>query len=122
MSSELQTVYLLPSNLVRLITQPVEKFRDRRLLPINASEVERMVFRKGDASLELQRNADGSEDSAPVESASRWGNCGRASFRKIQALRLEDFQAGDQPGRGEQLPASPAGESGVFRRWRAPCS
>lgn len=85
------TVYLIPAQFIRLITLPVENFRDRRILPIDPATIERVVFHKGNLSLELQREGSGWKIIRPL-------NCPADDLAveellsKINALRLESFE------------------------------
>ncbi|MEI8294120.1 MAG: DUF4340 domain-containing protein [bacterium] len=88
-----KTVYLISSELVRLMTQPIEKFRDRRLLPISTRQIERVVFRKRHTALELQRNAGGWEILRPLKTPAD-DSAVEELLSKIESLRLDDFQAG----------------------------
>ncbi|MFM8716212.1 MAG: DUF4340 domain-containing protein, partial [Spartobacteria bacterium] len=40
-----KTVYLIPKDIVRLLTLPIENYRDRRILPLDPAQIERVVFR-----------------------------------------------------------------------------
>ena len=90
-----KTVYLIPKDIVRLITLPIEDYRDHRLLPLDPSQVERIVFRKGNSSLELEREAAGWKIIRPL-SAPADGEAVNDLLEKIHALRLEDFEAAEK--------------------------
>lgn len=91
-----KTVYLIPKDIVRLITLPIEKYRDLRLLPIDPAQVERIVFRKGNSSLELQRDASGWKILRPLNAPAD-DSAVEDLLSKIHALRLESFQSENKP-------------------------
>jgi hypothetical protein len=90
-----KTVYLIPNDIVRLITLPIENFRDRRLLPIQPEQIERMEFRKANTALNLQRDADGWKILQPLQ-AKADDAAVEALVSKIQSLRLENFHSKDK--------------------------
>jgi hypothetical protein len=87
-----KTVYLIPKDIVRLITLPIENFRDHRLLPIDPAQVERLVFRKSNSTLELQRDASGWKILRPLKTPAD-DSAVEDLLSKIHALRLETFQS-----------------------------
>lgn len=91
-----KTVYLIPKDIVRLLTLPIENYRDRRILPIDPAQIERIVFRRGNSALELQRDGEGWKIlrplSAPADAAAV-----DDLLSKIHALRLENFQLENKP-------------------------
>jgi hypothetical protein len=91
-----KTVYLIPRDITRLITLPIEKFRDRRLLPIDPAQIERVVFRKGSSSLELQRDATGWKILRPLNAPADDAAV-EELLSKIHALRLESFELTGKP-------------------------
>ena len=91
-----KTIYLIPKDIVRLITLPIEKYRDQRLLPIDPAQVERIVFRKGNSSLELQRDASGWKILRPLKTPADDSAVGDL-LSKIHALKLETFQTENKP-------------------------
>jgi hypothetical protein len=91
-----KTVYLIPKDIVRLITLPIEKYRDQRLLPIDPAQVERIVFRKGNSSLELQRDASGWKILRPMNAPAD-DSAVEDLLSKIHSLRLESFQSENKP-------------------------
>ena len=86
-----KTVYLIPKDIVRLITLPIENYRDRRLLPLDPAQIERIVFRKGNSSLELQRDAVGWKILRPLNAPADEAAVDEL-LSKIHALRLESFE------------------------------
>jgi hypothetical protein len=91
-----KTVYLIPKDIVHLITLPIEKYRDQRLLPIDPAQVERIVFRKGNSSLELQRDASSWKILRPMNAPAD-DSAVEDLLSKIHALRLESFQSENKP-------------------------
>lgn len=85
------TVYLVPKNITRLITLPIENFRDRRLLPIDQTQIERAIFSKGNSQLELQRDASGWKIVRPLNAPAD-DSAVEDLLSKINALRLESFE------------------------------
>lgn len=86
-----RTVYLIPKDMVHLITMPVENYRDRRLLGIDPAQVDRMVFSKGQSTLELARNASGWQIIRPLNAAAD-DSAVESLLAKISALRIQSFQ------------------------------
>jgi len=88
-----KTVYLIPSDLVRLISLPMEKYRDRRILPIDPGQIDRIVFRKANSTLELQRDAGGWKILRPLVAPAD-ATAVEDLLSKARELRLEDIQSG----------------------------
>ena len=91
-----KTVYLIPKDLVSFITQPIDQYRDRRLLPIDPFQINRIVMRKGNSSLELEREAEGWKILRPL-SAPADNDAVENLLTKIHALRLENFELRNKP-------------------------
>lgn len=86
-----KTVYLIPKDIVRLITLPIENYRDRRLLPLDPDQIERIVFRKGNSNLELERDTVGWKILRPLNAPADDAAVDEL-LSKIHALRLESFE------------------------------
>jgi len=91
-----KTVYLIPGDLVRLISLPMEKYRDRRILPIDPEQIDRIVFRKANSTLELQREAGGWKILRPL-SATANSAAVEDLLSKASELRLQDFHSAKKP-------------------------
>ena len=104
-----KTVYLIPKDIVRLLTLPIENYRDRRILPLDPAQIERIVFRRGNSTLELQRDGDGWKIlrplSAPADAAAV-----DDLLSKIHALRLENFQLENKPSSSGDSRLDPSAE------------
>ena len=87
-----KAIYLIPKDITRLITLPIENFRDRRLLPINPAQIERVIFRKGNSSLELERDTKGWKILRPLNAPADDAAV-EDLLSKIHALRLESFES-----------------------------
>jgi hypothetical protein len=87
-----KTVYLIPKDIVRLITLPSEKYRDQRLLPIDPDRLDRVIFRRGNSNLELQRDASGWKILRPMNAPAD-DSAVEDLLSKIHALRLESFDS-----------------------------
>ena len=91
-----KTVYLIPKDIVRLITLPIENYRDRRLLPFDPTQIERIVFRQGNSSLELERDAVGWKILRPLTAPADDAAVDEL-LSKIHALRLKNFELEIKP-------------------------
>ena len=108
-----KTVFLIPKDIVRLITLPIEKYRDQRLLPIDPAQIERIVFQKGNSSLELQREATGWKILRPLNAPAD-DSAVHDLLSKIHALRLESFQSENQPESTSDLRLDSSAEAQFF--------
>lgn len=90
-----KTVYLIPNDIVKFITLPIENFRDRRLVPIQPEQIERIEFHKANTTLNLQRKADGWKIFQPLQ-AKADDVAVEALISKIKSLRLQSFQLQDK--------------------------
>jgi hypothetical protein len=91
-----KTVYLIPKDIVRLLTLPIENYRDRRILPLDPAQIERIVFRRGNSTLELQRDGDEWKILRPLNAPADAAAVDDL-LSKIHALRLENFQLENKP-------------------------
>ncbi len=86
------TVYLIPSDLARLITLPVASFRDKRLAVFDPERIRGITIRKGDTLLELENTATGWRILKPLDT--RANEAAIADLlKKLQLLRLESFDS-----------------------------
>lgn len=108
-----KTVYLIPKDIVRLLTLPTENYRDRRILPIDPAQVERIVFRRGISTLELQREGDGWKILRPLNAPADAAAVENL-LSKIHALRLKALQVDNKTSPSADSRLDPAAEVQFF--------
>lgn len=84
-------VYLIPNDLVKLITLPPDNFRDRRLAPIDPDRVRRIEIRQGTAALKLENSGRGWRIVKPLDTAADNESVANL-LQKWSELRLASFE------------------------------
>jgi len=85
-----KTVFLIPNDLVRLITEPPSSFRDRRLTTIAPDTLKKLEIRRANTILELDRSPTGWRILKPVNTPADEVAVGKL-VDQILHLRLKEF-------------------------------
>lgn len=85
-----KTVFLIPNDLVRLITEPPSSFRDRRLTTVNPDTLKRLEIRRANTILELDRSPTGWKIVKPIDTPADEQAVSKL-VDQILHLRLKEF-------------------------------
>ena len=104
-------VYLIPNDLVKLITLPPDNFRDRRVLSIDPDRIRRIEIRHGTTSLELENNGRGWRIIKPLDAPAD-NEAVAELLKKWSTLRLASF---DQSRKKTESAAAPFEQQSEIR-------
>lgn len=106
-------VYLIPNDLVTLITLPPDNFRDRRVLSIDPDRVQRIEIRHGTTLLELENNGRGWRIIKPL-AAPADNEAVAALLKKWSALHLVSFDQSSKKTKPSTAPFEQHSEIRIF--------
>ena len=108
-----KTVYLIPDTLGKIITQPPESFRDRRLAVFDPGRVRRIEIRKGISSVELENTGRGWRIVKPLDTAADDAEV-RALLEKWSSAKLASFEIPAASPESAPAPVEPRAEIRIF--------
>ena len=106
-------VYLIPSDLAKLIGMPSDNFRDRRLAPIDPQRVRRIEIHRGTTALELENKGRGWQIIKPLEAPAD-NDAVAALLEKWSALRLASIDQSLKKSDTAPAPFDPLSEIRIF--------
>ena len=89
-------VYLVPDDLVRLILQPAEAYRDRMPVRLRPDRVDRVVIRRPAGEIELKREGSGWQLVKPLRAAAS-GEAVEGFLDRLFRLQIVGFEADGDP-------------------------
>ncbi|MFM8981346.1 MAG: DUF4340 domain-containing protein, partial [Spartobacteria bacterium] len=106
-------VYLIPNDLSKLITLPLDNFRERRVAAIDPERVRRIEIRQGATSLELENNGRGWRIIKPLDAAAD-NEAVAELLKKWSALRLASFDQSSKKTESSSAPFDQVSEIRIF--------
>jgi hypothetical protein len=103
-----KTVYLIPSDLARLLSLPIDRFREHRIAPLPPGHVAQLVIQKAGTTLKLERDGTGWLITKPLKVRANSAAV-TALLDRLLALRLEAFESSSQT-----TPLDPAAKIQIY--------